>query len=57
VETLSPTGVPDTVAYVTEGETLGVIKQLKRLGYAESELRRVFLHPDQVISFTYMNFQ
>lgn len=57
VETLSPTGVPDTVAYVTEGETLGVIKQLKRLGYAENELRRVFLHPDQVISFTYMNFQ
>lgn len=56
-ETLSPAGVPDTVAYVTEGEVFAVIKQLKRLGYVENELREAFLCPDQAISFTYMNFQ
>jgi hypothetical protein len=56
-ETLSPAGVPDTVAYVTEGEALSVIKQLKRLGYVENELREAFLDPDQAIAFTYMNFQ
>lgn len=56
-EALSPTGVPDTVAYVTESETFAVIKQLKRLGYAEKTLRQTFQHPEQAISFAHMNFR
>ena len=56
-ETLSPAGVPDTVAYVTEGEVFSVIKQLKGLGYVENELREAFLCPDQAIAFAYMNFR
>lgn len=57
VETLNPAGVPDTVAYVTESEVFSVIKQLKRLGYAEKMLKRAFQDPRQAISFIYMNFK
>ena len=57
VESLSPSGVPDTVAYITENEVRGATKGLKKLGYREKDLRSSFTDIDQPISFARMNFQ
>ena len=54
---LSSSGVPDTVAYVTEGEVLSVAAPLKKLGYREKDLQAAFDPPDQPITFGHMRFQ
>ena len=33
LESLPPTGVPDTIAYLSEGEVLGVLPNLEPLGF------------------------
>lgn len=57
VQSLSLSGVPDTVAYITENEVRGAAKQLRKLGYREKDLRYSFANIDQPISFARMNFQ
>lgn len=54
---LSVTGVPDTVAYVTEGEVFAVAVPLKKLGYREKDLHKAFNPSDQPITFGHMRFQ
>ncbi len=56
-QSLSPLGVPDTVAYVTEGEVLPALKQLKRLGYREKALQGVFDRPADPVSFIGIHFR
>ena len=51
---LSSSGVPDTVAYVTEQEVLSVAAPLKKLGYREKDLQAAFDPPDQPITFGHM---
>ena len=57
VQSLSPAGEPDTVAYVTEEEVRSAAKQLRKLGYRDKGLRNPFINIDQPISFVRMNFQ
>ncbi|MFQ5449852.1 MAG: class I SAM-dependent methyltransferase [Nitrospinaceae bacterium] len=57
VKKLSPYGVPDTVAYVTDGEVFSVIGTLKRLGYSERGLHQVFDGPPDAITFVTLNFR
>lgn len=57
VKSLNSHGVPDTVAYVTEGEVFSVIKQLKRLGYGEKVLERAFQTRTDPIAFVGINFR
>jgi len=57
VKSLSPVGVPDTVAYVTEKEVHSAAKRLRKLGYREKDLQSGFNNIDQPISFVRMNFQ
>jgi len=56
-ETLSPKGVPDTVAYVTEGEVFAVLKSLLKLGYRENDLRQAFDLFRGPVSFVRADFQ
>jgi len=53
---LSPRGVPDTVAYVTEGEVRSALKPLVKLGYRERGLREAFSRPPEPISFIAIRF-
>ncbi|MCH8207539.1 MAG: hypothetical protein IIA62_00525 [Nitrospinae bacterium] len=57
VQSLSPSGVPDTVAYVTAKEVYSAAKPLRQLGYREKDLKRGFSNYDQPISFVRMNFK
>lgn len=54
---LSPYGVPDTVAYVTQSEVSSAAARLRRLGYREKGLQRVFEAPPQPVSFVCLTFQ
>ncbi|MFQ5671998.1 MAG: hypothetical protein ACE5G9_02810 [Nitrospinales bacterium] len=56
-ETLSRRGVPDTVAYVTEGEVFAVVKSLLKLGYRENDLRRAFDLFRGPVSFVHAGFR
>ncbi len=56
VESLSPYGVPDTVAYVSESEIFSGGKQLSRLGYREKDLRKALNGPPPPIAFSCINF-
>ncbi len=53
---LSPHGVPDTVAYVTEGEVLSAMKPLKKLGYREKGLQMAFHQVPPPVSFVKISF-
>jgi hypothetical protein len=53
---LSPRGVPDTVAYVTEGEVKSALKPLIKLGYQERGLREAFSRAPDPVSFIAIRF-
>jgi len=53
---MKPRGVPDTVAYVTEGEVTSVLKPLVKLGYREKDLRSAFTRPGEPVSFVAIRF-
>ena len=57
VEKLSPYGVPDTVAYVTESEVFSALKPLRKLGYREKDLQKAFHTPPLPIAFTAIHFR
>jgi len=57
VQKLNPHGVPDTVAYVTENEVTSALKQLKKLGYRENDLHRVFHSHPPAVAFTAIHFR
>ena len=57
VENLSPRGVPDTVAYVSESEVVSAFKPLRKLGYREKDLLRAFQSPVPAIAFTALHFR
>jgi len=53
---LSPHGVPDTVAYVTESEIFSAMKLLKKLGYREKGLQMAFHQAPPAVSFVKISF-
>ena len=53
---LKATGVPDTIAYVTEEEVLGVAGKLEELGYDREMLRAVLQAPAQPVDYFHFNF-
>ena len=55
-QNLNPSGVPDTVAYVTRKEVLSTLKALTKLGYREKDVVRVFSDFKQPISFVCAHF-
>ncbi len=57
VKNLSPHGVPDTVAYVTEKEVFSVLKSLRRLGYRENDLKHAFNAAPQPIAFVALHLR
>ncbi len=54
---LNPYGVPDTVAYVSESEVFAALKPLRKLGYRENDLKRVFHSRPPAIAFTAIHFR
>ena len=48
---LKSTGVPDTIAYLTEEEVLGVAGKLEELGYERETLRAVLQAPPQPVDY------
>lgn len=48
---LKSTGVPDTIAYLTEEEVLGVSGKLEELGYERETLRAVLQAPPQPVDY------
>ncbi|GJL79399.1 MAG: hypothetical protein NPINA01_23880 [Nitrospinaceae bacterium] len=57
VDSLSPHGVPDTVAYVKESEVFAALKPLRKLGYREKDLKKAFHTPPPPIAFTAIHFR
>lgn len=55
-QNLAHAGIPDTVAYVTQGEVVAVLKQLQKLGYREKDLSKPFHDTSQPINFVYASF-
>ena len=53
---LKPTGVPDTIAYLTEEEVLGVAGELEALGYARETLRAALQAPPQPVDYFHFFF-
>ena len=51
LSSLQPTGIPDTIAYVTEEEVLGVVEKLEERGYDRETLRAVFQAPAQPVDY------
>ncbi|NIQ01829.1 MAG: hypothetical protein GWM98_16670 [Nitrospinaceae bacterium] len=56
-KSLSATGVPDTVAYVTESEVAESAGRLKKLGYGERDLKNAFDLTSQPIVFGHMTLR
>jgi SAM-dependent MidA family methyltransferase len=54
---LSATGVPDTVAYITESEVTESAGRLKKLGYGERDLKNAFDRSTQPIAFGHMTLR
>ena len=54
---LSATGVPDTVAYITESEVTESTGRLKKLGYGERDLKNAFDRTNQPIAFGHMTLR
>jgi SAM-dependent MidA family methyltransferase len=54
---LSATGVPDTVAYITEREVAESTGRLKKLGYGERDLKNAFDQSTQPIAFSHMTLR
>ncbi len=54
---LSATGVPDTVAYITESEVEESSGRLKKLGYGERDLKAAFDRSSQPIAFGHMTLR
>ena len=57
VESLKSTGVPDTIAYLTEDEVLGVEGKLEELGYNRATLRAVLHAPPQPVDYFHFFFR
>lgn len=53
---LKSTGVPDTIAYLTEEEVLGVAGKLEELGYDREILRTVLQAPAQPVDYFHFLF-
>jgi hypothetical protein len=53
---LKTTGVPDTIAYLTEEEVLGVAGKLEELGYDREILRTVLQAPAQPVDYFHFLF-
>lgn len=53
---LKSTGVPDTIAYLTEEEVLGVAGKLEELGYDREILRTVLRAPAQPVDYFHFLF-
>ncbi len=53
---LKSTGVPDTIAYLTEEEVLGVAGKLEELGYDRETLRTVLQAPAQPVDYFHFLF-
>ena len=53
---LKSTGVPDTIAYLTEEEVLGVAGKLEELGYDRETLRAVLKAPAQPVDYFHFLF-
>jgi len=54
---LSPRGVPDTVAYITESEVAAAAKTLRKIGYREIDLQKAFRPPPAPIRFGKMTLK
>lgn len=57
LESLKPTGVPDTIAYLTEDEVLGGAEKLEELGYDRDTLRAVLHAPPQSVDYFHFFFK
>lgn len=51
---LKPDGVPDTVAYISEGEVFSVINELLKLGYMENSLRDIFYKRERKVDYFHL---
>ncbi len=56
VQQLSPQGVPDTIAYVTEEEIQKAMPDLERLGYQPEGLKEMVGLPPQPVDYTHLSF-
>ena len=57
LESLNSTGVPDTIAYLTEDEVLGVAEKLEELGYDRDSLRAALHAPPQPVDYFHFFFK
>ena len=57
LQSLKPTGVPDTIAYLTEDEVLGGAEKLEELGYDRGTLRAVLHAPPQSVDYFHFFFK
>lgn len=51
---LKPDGVPDTVAYISEGEVFSVLNELLELDYKENRLRDLFYKRERRIDYFHL---
>lgn len=56
VKNLSPTGVPDTVAYLTRQEVRSAFRPLLKLGYREKDLESCWQTPPPAVAFAHITF-
>ena len=57
LDSLKPAGVPDTIAYLTENEVLGVEEKLEELGYDREILRAALHAPPQPVDYFHFFFK
>ncbi|MDT7043405.1 class I SAM-dependent methyltransferase [Candidatus Nitronereus thalassa] len=56
LDSFQSTGVPDTIAYLTEEEVMGVAGKLEELGYDRETLRAVLKAPAQPVDYFHFFF-
>ncbi len=57
VKQLSGTGVPDTVAYITETEAENALPALKKIGYRPGNIEEAFDPDPPPVAFAHINFR
>lgn len=51
---LKPDGVPDTVAYISEGEVFSLVNEFLELGYREDRLRDIFYKRERRVDYFHL---
>jgi len=56
VQSFPPNGVPDTIAYLTEGEIWKAMPELQKLGYDSEGIKEMLQLPPQPVDYTHVFF-